>query len=416
MKGQRTALVLVVCLALFAFGISFLPSPEGSRRASVFSTEPGGRRAALLLLEALDVPAKAWTRSPGNLPRGEGVVFLAETPPTPPGYGDSSDGQPTRARVKTSRRMRDPQHYLRFLEEGGVIFTEGSDARLEFLRELLGPRQLADVKRAGKRDPDGVEVIFASGETLRCGSWGGLWFEDLPLGTTIETVAVDGDSRPLVLEVPVGRGSVYLLPGDEFLDNDQVGEDDNGLLLLSLLAQGGMRGEVLFDEYALGGWVPDSPFDLALAPDNILFTLHLFAVLGLFLWGAAWPSSFPRDPRPLGHVSPLARARAHGGLLESARAWRLVARMLRDGVLMRSGHRHGLRSEGGEPWPDSDEELATRLFTELGPRLQGQELERAAASLSVASVRRSEDLERWCEEFAWLETRLGEGLRPRRKS
>jgi len=69
----------------------------------------------------------------------------------------------------------------------------------------------------------------------------------------------------------------------------------------------------------------------------------------LVVWGRAWVREFPRDPEPLGQLSPLARARAQAGLLVRAGRVALLADSLRAGTLRRIGARvHGSRPPEGE--------------------------------------------------------------------
>ena len=46
----------------------------------------------------------------------------------------------------SSRRQRDPQHYLRFVEEGGTILLFADSEGLAFLTEQLGLEDLADLE------------------------------------------------------------------------------------------------------------------------------------------------------------------------------------------------------------------------------------------------------------------------------
>ena len=407
---RGTAVVLVIALALFAFGLGFLPSGREGDRSSVFSTAKDGRRAVLLLLQALGVPARAWTSAPGKLPTGEGILFVAQRPEDPPGYADGEDESELRARRETSRRLRDPLHYLRFVEEGGKLVTHMGRKNPELLSEALGLAELQDVRLEGERsDAQRIDAVFAGGERFRVSGWGGLHFAEPSLDSRVEVVVADGNERPVVLRLPVGRGAIYLLPDDTVLDNGTIGNDDHAPFLVRLLEEIGLEGQVLFDEYALGGWVPESAAQLALAPGNVLFTLHLFVLLGLALWSAAWVRGFARDPEPLGNVSPLARARAQAGLIEQAGRWSLAARMLRRGVIRRLAQKNGIRMEWDETRAQEGglprEERQARTLEAFCGRLGPADRERARAALRDAPVAGFEELEELARELSWLEGR-----------
>ncbi len=174
------SLLLVGGLILVLILLWLLPSGTVKRAESVFSAEDDGRRAAFLVLGGLGFEARSWTRSPGHLPRGEILLFVSEIPEKPPAY--DTIGRAVAARApdhmdvqRTARRLRDPLHYLRFVEEGGTLVVPASRAHLDFLTEVLG---LEEVRQVGlvweERDEEDVpavrEVLLRSGEPLAL-SW-----------------------------------------------------------------------------------------------------------------------------------------------------------------------------------------------------------------------------------------------------
>ena len=126
-----------------------------------------------------------------------------------------------------------------------------------------------------------------------------------------------------------------MLGSFDFLDNEVIGERDHALHLTRLVEELDLGGRLLFDEYALGLWDPDSAGGLALSKGVRGVSLHLLLLLLLVVWRAAWTREFPRDPQPLERVSPLARAEARAALLERAGRPDLAGDLLRRGVLNR---------------------------------------------------------------------------------
>ena len=339
-------------LLLLGLLLRAIPSGSGDEPMSVRSTEPDGRRALYLLLEELGFQPSAWTRSPGLLPRGETLLVLRPCRRPPPGYGAADEEELSAPIGSTStRRQRDPLHYLRFAEEGGTLLCFAYEEEIEFLTEVLGIDDFYDAE-ATTEDLGYEEVptlVLPSGERLE-EAW--VWEDeedDVPffnderfaipdVGSPFRVLIADEAGRPLALRYSAGRGEIVVLaPVDWFLDNAELGQGQNALLFVRLVEELAPHGRVLFDEYALGGWVPDSPIALAFAPRAFPFSVHLLLWASLAIWLVAWTRGFPREPEPWTRISALARAQGLAGLLSTAGRWDVLGRMLSDGVSRRLG-------------------------------------------------------------------------------
>jgi len=408
--------------------LRLLPSATEAPRGSVFSSEPHGRRAALLVLDELGFDARSWTRSPGHLPRTQALLVLPAVPETPPAYeaAPAVDADPAAA-SRSARRLRDPLHYLRFVEEGGTLLAVASEEMLAFLSETLGLDEVAQLEllpEEGGEEPDeegdgqgdgepvpACRISLRSGERLDLRWRPRAHFGALPTFSPFEVIAADEQRRNLCVRASVGRGAVALLaPDDDLFLNRALGEGENGLFLVRLVEQLGGGGEVLFDEYALGGWTPDSPIDLALAAGSLGFTLHLALWACLALWLLAWTRAFPRDPEPLAQVSAIQRAGGFAGMLADAGRWDVLARMLRVGVLRRLAGRVGLRRAFSADVPHEQELSAARVDACVSRLLpgaaDGSGREEVAALFTDGGVTDAAGLDHLAVRLAELEARV----------
>ncbi|MCZ6597652.1 MAG: hypothetical protein O7B99_08445, partial [Planctomycetota bacterium] len=274
--GAGAAVAVLLLLLL----VGLLPSGGRVAPKSVFEAGDAGRLACWYLLEELGFDPVAWREAPGLLPRSEEILWLGAAPDDPPGYLKrvwdemDEDAEPSpRDGPTVSRRLRDPRHYRRFVEEGGTLVVGLDDARREFLVETLGFEELGELE-AKITPSESVQTALLRHEERLDVAWDGeRWLA--PLAPLHERLMVDELGRPLAVRIQVGRGALAILPSDDFLANDVIGEEDNALLLVRFLEELGPRGAVLFDEYALGGWVPETPIELAFAPSVFAFTMHL---------------------------------------------------------------------------------------------------------------------------------------------
>jgi len=410
--SRLVTIVLVAGLLVVALLASVLPSTVEGVEGSVYSFEQDGRAAALGLLGELGYDARPWTRAPGELVGRSHLLVLPTVPERPLGYDSPEADGPQRT---GSRRLRDPLHYRRFVEDGGTLLTVFGPEMRDFLVDDLGLDALAELDLRERVDSEGfsipAELSLEGGESLSLAP-GALnrVFRPLPVVAPLETRVATASGRGVVLEMRLGQGSLLLLADDRFLWNERIQKQDAALLFVRLVESRAPGTRVLFDEYALGGWTPESPLELALAPGAIGFTLHLAAFVLLLVWAGAWVGPFPRDPEPLEQLSPLARARSLAGLLASTRRFGLGAALLRRGVLRRLVRGHGAREVDGELAP----ERVAALLGPLAPRLADVGgLERASELFSGALPTDRAGLSRLASDLEALESHLFEGTAPR---
>ena len=353
--GQR--LFLLVVLFFLIVASTLLSGGSGSQGASgsVFSNASRGRRAALLLLQELGFEARSWAREPGFLGvdhsvRGS-VLFLSAKPPEPLAAG-------TQLERGEDLGLRDRAHYLRYMEEGGTIVCRTQSDILWFFGEDLGIETIQRLHKALGEDESSLRsesAILPTEEELD------LEWKILPqvfdegADLDVEIFLADKEDRPIACSFGFDRGRLLLLNRklDPF-SNHALDQDDNALLLVRIVDFFGAQGPILFDEYALGLWQPETPLQMAFTPRSLLFTLHAAFFFGLLLLRAAWVRSFPRDPLALESIAPLSRAQGFSAFLIRYRRFDLLTLLLRRGVMRRLARRAGRRDgkameAGSEP-------------------------------------------------------------------
>ncbi len=413
MRGGAARPLFIVVLStvlLVGFLLAILPSGSARSGSSTSSTAPQGRMAALQLLKELGFRARSWRQAPGHLPVGDHLLILPAAPEPPPGYEDPEPSEPgdeaEGPRIRHSRRLRDLRHYVRFLDEGGTILLELDESRRGFLMDTVYLTELEglEVEFIHQGTDARPLAVLRSGEEIRLDEDFDERFVIRETATELEILVKDDEYRDLVVLADVGPGRIALLPDDRILGNGELGRADHALLLVRLIEELDPRGEILFDDYALGDWNPDSPIHLAFAPGKLGFSLHLVLLIVLALWATAWVFEFPRDPEPLRLLSPIARVRAYAGTIVRTRRWDLAARMLRKGVLRRLAARGGIRPAAGEDESGPDAEEVERVLAPLEPLLADPEdRRRARAAFLERGVRNEQDLERLGAELSRLE-------------
>jgi hypothetical protein len=316
------AIGLAALLLLLAILAKFLESPPEAVPGSVVSSKPDGRRALALLLRESGFRAEPWNDAPASLPRDGSLLWLARVPSRPDPAGE--------AEAPAEKGLRSPEHYRRFVEEGGTLVLAQGVAARKFLVDMLGFTNCADVNIGSDAHSDPPTFRNDRDEALEIDLHGGHLFAPLDEGS-IARPLWRADDAALVVLVPEGRGRVVLVADDAFLDNAHLGERDAALLAVRLAEELAPSGRVLFDEFALGLWSPRTPIGILLSPVFFLATLHLLLLLALLVLRSAWVREFPRDEAPLESASPLLRARTLAALLERAGRTRLLGRWLEEG-------------------------------------------------------------------------------------
>lgn len=339
-RVQRALTIAVVAMLVLVLALSqLLPKGGEDRRpGSVASNEPRGRRALFLVLQELGFAPEAWKRNPGALPAGEHVLWTSDAP------GELASDEPS-----PRRRDLDPgvfdvhahEHYRRFVEGGGTLIVPWRARTLAFLVDELEVEELAGFE-APEEAPSGERRARAV--TIEDGSEIAVeWPDDARLPDALAFAVAsaswtssrdDGGRDLLAALVPLGGGRIVLLADDSFADNERLGRASHGELAVRLV-ESARAGRVLFDEYALGSWEPESALAVAFSEALAPVSWHTLLLLALFVWMHAWARTFPRDPRALEQLSPLSRARAQANVLERAGRFGQLASFLRRGELKR---------------------------------------------------------------------------------
>jgi len=430
-RGPRwLSLAVLGTLVLLIAVATFLDAGEGEGRGSVGSNGPDGRRALRLTLERLGFPVDGWEHPPGALPRGANALWMARIPrwdepdDEEPGAEEPRDedaAPPRRGRPRIG--LQSPEHYLHFVESGGSLILPYSAETPAFLQEVLELDGLAALTAAAaSAERSEWPVRLASGEVLRVrwsaggelpqlltdGSAAPLWMSPDP---------VSGADRVLAATIALGSGRVVLLADDAFVSNAELIELDHALLATRLVEGLGPIEQLLFDEYALGHWAPDSALSLAFSGRALVPTLQLLAWALLALWCAGWAWRFPRDPEPLARLAPLSRARAQANVLERAGRFALLAGFAREAALHRLRRLAGL--VGGARVPAAGSSAAA-LEQELDFVLERLGLAAERATWRVLFVARrvatQEQLNRLQLELDALVERTREQLAARRSA
>lgn len=362
MKGsaiQRVVGALLGALLLFGLVISMLSGEASKTDRSVSADHPGGRHAALLILQELGLDSAAWHAAPVFLPRDESLLWMPKMPTSMDFVqpGEKSDGPEPEPASLRDDDPRHPLNYGEFVRAGGTLLLPYSEDHQRWLREDCG-LQIPDWSAPVLALTDELEL--ESGEVLKVHmesaghAASGAFDEDAYRELGWRDVAWRPGGRPFISWVSVGYGRVAYLANDSFLTNALLADFDNGVLLTRIAEALGGSGELLFDEFALGIWTPRSKTELLLAPGWIEVSLHALLAALLFIAVHAWLREYPRDARPV-LLRPLLRVQSEATLLTRARRFDLLALDLRLGVALRVARRFGVRH------PDSQWSSSARL-------------------------------------------------------
>jgi hypothetical protein len=427
-RGRTGVLAVVAALVVLGFVLGVMPSSGTAPRRSSFQRGEEGRLLAYLLLDDLGLRPRAWRAPPGDLPRARTLLWLPDAPPEPPEYlrelWRSADEAPDdeRAARRSTGRRRDPRHYRRFLEEGGVMLVALDDDRRDFLVEELDLAAVArlelvraDAGRSAERGAAGgaQRVAVLGGEVLaldrgpRGRSAGQApieWIVDPERRATPLVADPDRPERAVAWSLPVGRGELVVVTDDSLFGNQAIRRGDNALYLVRLLEALGPIDAVAFDEHALGEVTTSSPLDLAFARGNLALTLHLAAALGILVWTFVTVRAFPRDPQAFDAASPAARARALGATLARLGRHDLLADWLRRGVLA--------RLPGGRRDPAGTARERARAAVAAVAHAARDEGERARweRTLAGAAVDGAAELDAYARELEPLERLASRGV------
>lgn len=244
--------------------------------------------------------------------------------------------------LRTRHGLHAPENYLHFVEGGGTLIAPWNVNTRQFLADALAIDGIANLAVASHSD-----ALVARGVRISTGAeLDARW----PVGAALPDELCDTLARPLWIAtdsadpsgpdvlaatIALGDGRVVLLASDAFTRNAELGALNDGELAVRLLEEQGAIERVLFDEYALGDWEPESALGLAFSRGIAPTTWHLLALLALVVWMSAWVRAFPRDPEGLEQLSPLSRAQAQANVLERAGRHSVLAGFARRAALAR---------------------------------------------------------------------------------
>lgn len=395
-KGLSIAVGVLVALAITATYL--LPSPEQGTLPSVASNRPDGRRALFLTLQRLGFAPEAWRKAPGALPHGEHVLWSFGVPlraEKGSKSGDHESGPNANSLSPAQHGLHSAEQYRSFVDAGGTLILRWNERTRAFLADelALDGVQRFDAPAVGATQGalGARRITIADGSELSAA-----WHADAALPPTfcdalaraLWTSAEPGEeARVLAATIDAGGGRIVLLADDAFTSNEQLAVGAGGAggeLAVRLIEEQGVVRRVLFDEYALGLWEPQTAVGLAFSGARLSLTLHAIAALCVLAWMLGWTRSFPRDPPPLDAVSPLSRARALANVFVRGGRVRELSNFARRGEFERLRRKARLARVRDPAW--------TRAAVE-------RELELASSRLGATG-----ELAKW--RAAWIEKRV----------
>jgi Domain of unknown function (DUF4350) len=292
-----TGVVLIALVAAFVF---LTPSTEGQDGGipSIYSSSPGGARAAFLLLRALHRTVQPWEQPPTELPEDpeDSVLILANPFGTP--------------------SKPEQNALMKFAQSGGRILFTGP--RIETFFPAAMPSQESKTATEWKT----FSANLPSGYTRRA--------PKIALRTQSRWKATDpsqlilyGDPDfPAVVSWRVGKGEILWWAGPAPLSNSGIGREGNLDLFWDAVSEPGAEAteqpDVYWDEYfhgeraSLWGYFQKTPVPWG------LLQLAVLALAVTFTFGRrSGPVAFPPV---VSRLSPLEFVDTLGGLYERAHA------------------------------------------------------------------------------------------------
>ncbi len=440
MKGRLPALLLLALAALVGMSTLLAPGESTNIARDARSPADDGRLGLARLLREFEFSAQRWEKRPGALPVGEGLVWLARLPVAleplsvdgeqneAPGEEpeeepweepweepEEATGVPTGdgpTRVGSApltqalqRSLSNPKHYRRFTSRGGNLLVELSSAsEIERLRTEFGFYELEHLGLFG-RDSDvkqSIETTWEEREGLALAAAGVSAFtgaESLPFATVL---LEDGARAPLILSVPIGRGSLVLATCGELFDNGRLAKHDHSVLAVRIAERFAQGTAVRFDESSSMGENAPTLVEFATAKRARPFTAALLLLALVFAWRSFADREIPREPPPLEFMSPHTRALARARLFQRARRFDLLAEQLRRGRAQALAEYWRVAPSLAQESLDSAE-LARRFARAIG--VQGADEQRCIELFVDRPVVNPRDLIRLDADLAAFENR-----------
>ncbi|HKN74515.1 MAG TPA: DUF4350 domain-containing protein [Candidatus Acidoferrum sp.] len=339
--GDRKILLIAgAVLVVLTAGLAFLggdPKEQGTPIPSTYSANPGGARAAYLLLQDLHYKVSRWERSPTELPTddGDAVLIIAEPFETP--------------------SKEEQEALLSFVEEGGQVIFTGARINAFFPKARIEEEfSTAEWKTFSADVPSNYtagapKIVLQTGTT-----WQNLGANQLPLyGNT---------QSPVVVSWRIGEGRVLWWAAATPLTNSGISQDGNLNLFLNAMnfpvRAKQFTVQIYWDEYfhgertSLWSYVRKTP---------VAWGLVQISVLGLIVLFTFSRRSGPTVlPPAVSRLAPLEFVDTLGGLYERAGAEPAVVGFVYQQFRATLSRQLRISSNAG------DTELADAVQTRLG--------------------------------------------------
>jgi hypothetical protein len=297
---RKLLLIAAAVLVMLTAGLAFLggdPREQGTPVPSTYSANPGGARAACLLLQELHYKVSRWERSPTELPADEGDAVLILADPLE---------LPTKEEIAALRV---------FVEEGGQVVFTGARIRSFFPEARVDEEFPTDEwKTFSANYPSNYtlgapKIVLQTEATWQAPDTGQL--------------ALYGDTQsPVVVSWRIGEGRILWWAAATPLTNSGISSEGNLNLFLNAmnfpLAGEKSAVQIYWDEYfhgertSLWSYVRKTP---------VTWGLVQISVLGLIVLFTFSRRSGPTVlPPVISRLAPLEFVDTLGGLYERAGA------------------------------------------------------------------------------------------------
>ena len=297
---RKMLLIAAAVLVVLTAGLAFLggdPTEQGRPIPSTYSANPGGARAAYLLLQELHNKVSRWERSPTELPIDEGDAVLILADPLE---------MPTKEEIAALRA---------FVEEGGQVVFTGARIKSFFPEARVDEEFPSEERKTFSAD---VPSNYSAGAPKIVLQTDAVW-----QAPDASQLALYGDTQsPVVVSWRIGDGRVLWWAAATPLTNSGISSQGNLNLFLNAmsfpLADEKSTVQIYWDEYfhgertSLWSYVRKTP---------VTWGLVQISVLGLIVMFTFSRRSGPTVlPPVVSRLAPLEFVDTLGGLYERAGA------------------------------------------------------------------------------------------------
>ena len=360
-KDRRMLLVILgLVAALFLVFVLFIPAQDPNDNPTPSSYLPGqhGAKAAFTLLQQSGYPVERWEQSLSDLAAHADagmVLILAE-----PSFYEPED------RFAIASILQKGGRVLVTGFQGGLLLP-GSD--VTFSKEIAFA--------ACEAEPDGLDPLAGRGSIWIIPR--AAWRETRPEVHTAYTCA----GQPVVVEYPVGKGTVVWWASSTPLENGSIARGQNLELLLNSIgpANDQAQGQHIYWDESLHGQA-HSPWDYVSGPVWPLLSLGGLGLALLVIFSYSRRSGpirpLPQSPR----TTPIEFLEALGALYRStgaaATAMQIAWERFRTQSALLTGQQTGLRTGSGKGQLDA-RQLAAVIEHRFGAAGAGMEADLIAA-------------------------------------